>query len=196
MRFAWTDAGDDPSWHVGDKHGIDGYFMPMFDPLTSRAFLRSEIQGRGHVAGIYLGHGWMPGKTALEVARAVSAEYRRCQVTGLRVMFNLEEHDPEKIASTLEEWRELHPFVPTSWSPEGMQGGWMNPEFVARVLACRVRVVPQAFTGSMSRRESDIVKADIVRRGFPENAVSVFYDAAQLGMGWDGYAFSMGRLPA
>ena len=195
MRFAWTDAGDDPSWGVGDAHGINGYFMPMFDPLTTREFLQDEIRARGHVAGIYLGHGWLAGKTPLEIAKTASSEYRRCQVTGLRVMFNLEEPDPELVASVLEEWRELHPLVPTSWSPEGMQGGWMAPEFVGRVLTCRVRVVPQAFTGSMQRRESDVVKADVVRRGFPENVVSCFYDAAQLGAEWDGYAFTMGRLP-
>lgn len=197
MRFIWTDAGDDPSWGVGDAHGIDGYFMPMFDSLTTRAFLRDEVKARGHVAGIYLAHDWPVERLPpLKCAAAVSAEYKRCQVPGLRVMFNMEEHDPEKIAATLEAWRELHPFVPTSWSPEGMQGGWMHPEFIERVLACRVRVVPQAFTGSMVRRESDVVKADVVRRGFPENIVSVFYDAAQLGLDWDGYAFTMGRLPA
>lgn len=197
MRFCWTDAGDDPSWHIGDVHGIDGYFMPMFDALTTRAFLRDEVRARGHVAGIYLGHDWPVEKQGpLACASAVSAEYRRCQIPGLRVMFNMEEHDPEKIATTLEAWRALHPLVPTSWSPEGMQGGWMSHEFVERVLACRVRVVPQAFTGAMVRRESDVVKADVVRRGFPENVVSVFYDAAQLGEGWDGYAFTAGRLPA
>lgn len=197
MRFVWTDAGDDPSWGIGDKHGIDGYFMPMFDSLTTREFLRDEVKARGHVAGIYLGHNWpQENLPPLDCARAVSAEYKRCQVPGLRVMFNMEEHDPEKIASTLEAWRQWHPFVPTSWSPEGMQGGWMDAEFCERVLACRTRVVPQAFTGSMVRRESDTVKADVVRAGFPEGAVSVFYDAAQLGLGWQGYAFTMGRLPA
>jgi len=196
MRFVWTDAGDDPSWQVGDKNGINGYFLPMFDGLTTQAFLRDQVKTRGHVAGIYMGHNWLPGKTASELAKRASDEYRRCIVPGLRVMFNLEQHEPEFIADVLEAWRELHPFVPTSWSPEGMQGGWMQPEFVSRVLACRVRVVPQAFRGDMTRRESDVVKADVVRRGFPESVVSCFYDAAKLGEEWDGYAFTMGRLPA
>lgn len=196
MRFVWTDAGDDPSWDTGDKHGIDGYFMPMFDSLTTREFLRDEVKARGHVAGIYLGHNWPQEQLPpAQCAKAVSDEYKRCLVPGLRVMFNMEEQQPEKIADTLEEWRKLHPTVPTSWSSEGMQGGWMHPDFVERVLDCRVRVVPQAFTGNMTRRESDIVKSDVVRRGFPESVVSVFYDAAQLGLGWSGYAFTAGRLP-
>jgi hypothetical protein len=47
----------------------------------------------------------------------------------------------------------------------------------------------------MERRESDMVLRDLTKRGFPESSVSMFYDAAQLGVGWDGYAFTQGRLP-
>lgn len=193
MRYIWTDAGDDPSWEVGDKHGINGYFAPLWDPITPQVL--AEAGRRGHVRGVYLGHNWLPGKSPAEIAAAVSAEYKRLNIPGLRVMFNLEEHDPEKIASVLEEWRNLHRYVSTSWTMEPMQGGWMFPEFVQRVLNTRVRVVPQTFTGSMQRFESDVVVRDIVRRGFPETIVSPFYDARQLGLGWDGYAFTMGRLP-
>jgi hypothetical protein len=149
----------------------------------------------GGAFGLYLGHGWFPADSAEELAQRVNAEYVRLNVPGARVMFNLEEHDPDKIARVLEEWRRLQPKVNTSWSPEGMQGGWMSEAFVARVLACRVRVVPQAFAGYMARRESDVVLRDVTRRGFPEGVVSIFYDAAQLGVDWDGYAFTEGRLP-
>ena len=195
MRFVWTDAGDDPSWSVGDAHGIDGYFAPLFDALTPEVL--DEAIRRGHVAGVYFGHGWLRGLSARDLAARVSAEYTRLAARrkGLRVMFNLEEHDPDFVAGVLEEWRLRHRYVSTSWSPEGMQGGWMHPAFVTRVLACRVRVVPQAFTGDMRRRESDVIKADVVRRGFPENIVSCFYPANDLGLGWDGYAFRMGLLP-
>lgn len=200
MRFVWTDQGDDPSWGVGDKHGIDGYFCPLpsFDLLTP--VVLDEASRRGHVQGIYLGHNWLPGKTPAQIAALVSKDYKRIggAVRKLRVMLNLEEHDPEFIADTLEAWRDLHPYVPTSWSCEPMQGGWMHPEFVQRVLTCRVRVVPQAFWGSppMAPVETDQVLRDITRRGFPENVVSLFYDAAVLRDRWDGYAFTMGRLPA
>ncbi len=200
MRYVWTDAGDDPSWTIGDENGIDGYFAPLFDALTPSVL--AEAARRGHVVGGYLGHNWFPGLSAEQLAVKVSAEYKRLQAAlptkKLRVMFNLEQHDPEYVADTHEEWRELHPFVGTSWSPEGMQGGWMAPEFVARMMACRVRIVPQAYAGSgrpIERRESDVVKADVVRRGFPENVVSCFYDAAQLGRDWDGFAYTMGHLP-
>ena len=204
MRFVWTDAGDDPSWGVGDAHGIDGYFAPLWDPLTPEVL--EEAGERGHVQGAYFGHNWRPGASGVEIAREVSAEYKRLAIPGLRIMFNLEEHAPEHIASCLEEWRRLRPKVNTSWSCEGMQGGWMGPvllpgqapepgSFIARVLACRVRIVPQSFWGDMRPIAADQVLRDLTRRGFPEHIVSLFYDASDLGDRWDGYAFTMGRLP-
>lgn len=207
MRFVWTHAGDDPSWHIGDAHGIDGYFAPLFDPITPAVL--DEAGDRGHVQGAYFGHNWRPGAAAEAIAREVSAEYKRLNIPGLRVMFNLEEHDPNHVARCLEEWRRLRPKVNTSWSCEGMQGGWMGPvlqpgqapapgSFIARVLACRVRVVPQSFWARMEPIAQDQVLRDLTRRGFPENIVSLFYDAKIVGGldRWDGYAFTMGRLPA
>lgn len=199
MRFVWTDEGDDPTWETGDRHGVDGYFAPLFDPLTPTVL--DEAGRRGHVQGGYIGHKWLPDLGPDALAQRVSKAYDGLggKQRQLRIMFNLEQHDPEFVAATLEAWRDLKPYVPTSWSPEGMQGGWMSPEFVQRVLTCRVRVVPQAYGGSsrpLQRRESDVVKADVVRRGFPENVVSCFYDAATLEPAtlWDGYAYTMGHL--
>jgi hypothetical protein len=196
MKFVWTDHGDDPSWGVGDRHGIDGYFAPLFDPLTPSVL--DETIRRGHAHGVYLGHAWLPGLTAEQVAQRVAQEYRLLSSTRkrLRVMLNLEEHNPDFVADVLEEWRERYPFVATSWSCEGMQGGWMSPEFVQRVLACRVRVVPQTFWGDMRPIAEDQVLRDLLRRGFPENIVSLFYDGARLEDRWDGYCFTAGRLPA
>jgi hypothetical protein len=198
VRFVWTDAGDDPSWHIGDRHGVDGYFAPLFDPLSAEVL--AEAGRRGHVQGVYFGHNWRPASSPLTIVREVNAEYKRLAKIAprLRLMWNLEEHDPDFVLDLLLEWRRAQPRVQTSWSPEGMQGGWMHPEFVEGVLACRVRVVPQAFSqvgDRVVRRESDVVKADLVRRGFPEHVVSCFYLASELGLEWDGYAFRMGLLP-
>jgi hypothetical protein len=195
MRFVWTDAGDDPDINHGDAHGITGYFMPAFDSVTTKAFLRDEVQARGKVAGVYIGHGWMSGLSPAQYAAKANAEYKRLLLPGLRVQFNLEDHDPEAIASTFEEWRKLQPTVGTSWALEGMQGGWMPPNFVSRILAARVRVVPESFSGNMQRVESDRILRDLLVRGIPETSISIFYDAAQLGIDWDGFAFTMGRLP-
>jgi hypothetical protein len=194
MRYVWVDAGNDPNWDKGVQHRITGWFMPIFDARTTRETL-NNIRSRGLVAGVYVGHAWFPDLTPQQLVDKISAEYKRLAVPGLRVMFNLEQHDPEYIVQVLERWRVKHPNVGTSWSPEGMQGGWMDPTFVKRVVDCRVRVVPQCFIGNMERRESDIVLRDLLDRGFPASSVSMFYDGSQLGYGWDGYAFTMGRLP-
>jgi hypothetical protein len=199
MRFVWTDAGDDPSWSIGDMHRIDGYFAPLFDPLTPEVL--DEAGDRGHVQGAYFGHNWRPGVAAVDIAKEVSAEYKRLAIPGLRVMFNLEEHDREFVTGVLEEWRRLRPKVQTSWSPEGMQGGWMDADFVSRVLACRVRVVPQGFWGKEGAIAGDwahdMVLRDLTRRGFPEHIVSIFHDGKTLPdkREAEGYVFTMGRLP-
>ena len=196
MRFVWTDAGDDPTWENGDKAGINGYFAPLFDPLTPAVL--DEAIARGHAHGVYLGHNWFPGLSAGALATKVATEYKRLATKRpkLRMMLNLEEHDPPFVLGVLQGWRRYYPYVSTTWSMEGMQGGWMDSGFVASVLACRVRLVPQCFSGNMTRFESDVVVRDLIRRGFPENIVSPFYDAAALGLAWDGFAFTAGRLPA
>lgn len=206
MRVVWTVAGDDPDIGNCKAHGITGALAPMFDTLTTKTYVQGLKSDLG-LSGLYLGHGWLPGSSPQAIADAVNGEFKRVGADpALRVMFNMEEHDPNFIASTLEAWRRLRPTVNTTWSPEGMQGGWMGPKlrtgevpapggFIARVLACRVRVVPQAFVGNMARRESDIVLRDLTQRGIPESSVSIFYDAAQLGVDWDGFAFTEGRLP-
>lgn len=194
MRYVWVDAGNDPNWDKMAQYRMTGIFMPMFDARTTPAMM-AQIKNRGYAPGIYIGHGWFAPITPKDLVAKVAAEYKRVYVPGLRVQFNLEQHDPNYIAETLERWRAGHKTVGTSWTPEGMQGGWMSPDFVKRVVATKTRVVPQCFVGNMDRRESDMVLRDLTKRGFPESSVSMFYDAAQLGVGWDGYAFTMGRLP-
>jgi len=194
MRFTWTVAGDDPGYDKCRGHGITGLYAPMFDVLTNRAYLQT-FKNEGFSNGLYLGHNWFPALTAAQLAAKVVAEYKRIALPDTRLMLNLEQHDPAYIAECVERVRAALPKVNLSWSPEGMQGGWMDPVFVQRILACRVRVVPQAFHGNMTRVESDQVVRDLVRRGFPIDIISVFYDAAALGHNWDGFAFTEGRLP-
>jgi hypothetical protein len=194
MRYVWVDAGNDPNWDKMIQYRMTGIFMPMFDARTTQAMMKT-IQARGYAAGIYVGHGWYAPISPADLVAKVAKEYARVQVPNLRVMFNLEQHDPAYIAEVLERWRAGHKTVGTSWTMEGMQGGWMTQDFVLRVIATKTRVVPQCFVGNMDRRESDMVLRDLTKRGFPEALVTMFYDAAQLGVGWDGYAFTQGRLP-
>ena len=194
MRYVWTDAGDDPDLAVGDRHGINGYFMPIFDSVTTVPLLY-HIKSKGHAVGLYVGHGWLSSLTPKAAAAKASSEYKRLSVPGLRFQWNLEEHDPTRIIEILREWRRLHPQVGTSWTLESMQGGWMDPLFVAEIIQLKVRVVPQCFQGNMTTVAQDIVLRNLMRRGFPEALVTCMYDAANLPAEWDGYTFRMGRLP-
>ena len=195
MRFIWTVAGDDPDYDNCRAHDINGLFAPMFDVLTTKGYLQ-EFKAEGFKAwGLYVGHNWFPALGPAALAAKVVKEYNRIAIPGTRLMMNLEQHDPGFIAFCLQEIRRTLPNVGLSWSPEGMQGGWMGDAFVARITSLKVRVVPQAFTGPMVRRESDQILRDLLDRGFVPGQISIFYDAAQLGADWDGYAFTEGRLP-
>ena len=194
MRYIWTNAGDDPDLNVGDRHGITGYFMPLDDPVTTTTELMM-IRARGKAVGVYVGHGWYGALTPKQAATKASAGFRALAVPGLRFQWNLEEHDPTRIIQILQEWRRIHPNVGTSWTLEGMQGGWMDAAFVTEIIQLKVRVVPQCFQGNMTTVAQDIVLRDLLRRGFPEALVTCMYDAANLPAEWDGYAFNMGRLP-
>jgi len=213
MRYVWTDAGDDPSWGIGDEHDIDGYYAPLFDDLTPSVL--DEAIRRGHAHGVYFGHNWMPGLPAEALVRQVAPVFGRLVQSRpkLRMMWNLEEHDPDFVAGVLEGWRVPFPKTNTSWSPEGMQGGWMGPvvippavpapgSFVDRILKCRVRIVPQGFWGAgggiAGDYAHDMVLRDLTRRGFPESIVSIFHDGKTLSQkrNAEGFVFTMGRLPA
>lgn len=196
MRFAWTVAGDDPDYAKVARHGLNGFFAPLWDSLTTTEYLL-ELRKHVPIVGVYYGHNWHPGKSPSQIAQMVHTEVRRLNVPKLRVQFNWEQHDPAGIAAGLETWRSLEPKRDTSWNLEGMQGGWAtHAPFVDRVLKCRVRVVPQAFFGDMERIEGDQVLRDLTRGGdgFPEAGISICYDGAQVGALWDGYAFTVGRL--
>lgn len=210
MRYAWTVVGDDPDYKQGDKYGIDGYLSPLpsLDPLTPEVL--AETLALGRAGGIYMGHNWYPNASGSQLAEKMNTDYKAMAklhpTAKLRVMFNLEEHDPIKIVQCLRRWRGLQPKVNTSWTMEGMQGGWMGPkvlyggttsQFVQDILSFRVRLVPQLFTGPMGTLNERKVALDLIERGFPPQIVSPFYDGARLRPddAIDGFVFTMGRLP-
>ena len=152
------------------------------------------------------------------VLKAVEAELRKRGMPPSnsfpKVQLNNERHEPDVILDMLRRWRELRPNKDTSWTFEGGQAGWMSPVFVAEVIRHRVRLVPQLYRGRMANidlRSSDpgaflneliasVVDShaearELIKAGFPDTIISPFYDAAFLPIGWDGFAFTMGRLP-
>jgi hypothetical protein len=196
MRYAWTDAGDDPDFNLGNRHGIDGYYFPMFDELTTRERLE-DCKAHGYAIGLYIAWNWpqVVRENPASVAKIMSEEYKRCYVPGLRMQYNDESHEPDTILNVLKAWRGLRATVGTSWSMEGMQGGWMGKSFAVALVGLKIRLAPQLYNGDMTQVwDSLAASRDLVKRGFPDNLVSPFYDAANLPHYWNGFAFTIGRL--
>jgi hypothetical protein len=202
MKYLWVDSGNDADLTKGDQHDIDGYYFDLFDPRVTEASI-GAVASKGHSVGVYMAWNWpqFSGKAPATVAKIVSDKVRMIVGPNTspnfpRVQFDLEQHNPEFIAQTLEAWRKLQPTRATSWTMESFQGGWMYPAFVQRILACRVRVVPQYYKGDMSPVAEDVGLKDMLVAGFPFTSVTGFYDAAALPANWSGFAFTQGRLPS
>lgn len=199
MKAVWVDAGQDPDWVKLPRYGIDTVYLALGDSRTTKAALQSAA-ARGYQVGVYMAWNWgeYVGLTGPQMAEEV---HRRVQplawsaTSRPKVQFDIEEHSPGKIASCFERWRQLEPKRDTSWTLESMQGGWMSADFVRRIVACKIRVVPQFYLGNMEPVAADMALRNLTRRGFEESRITGFYDAATLPAWWNGWAFTQGRLP-
>jgi hypothetical protein len=201
MRYAWTDWGDDPSYNAA----FNGYFFPAFDPLTSRALIQTVPSM--NVKGIYTvstsdpSSPWFPKMSRSlspgTVVDNVQSVYNGLAIPGLRVQFDMEEKDPDRILAILTAWRIANPTVGTSWTMEAGQAGWMNdPTFRDAIIALKMRIVPQCYNGAMTQVwDTWAYLKPLVDGGYPTSILSPFYDAKHLPVGWDGFAFTVGRLP-
>lgn len=201
MRALWIHRGADPDFVRIKAYGIDSLYFDMFDPKVTLESMQN-LSDQGYRVGVYMASNWSEfyGKDPAGIAKVVNdrlkAVFRRKLANEFpRVQFDMEEHDPDKILATITEFRKLRKWQALSWTFEGFQGGWMSPEFVQGMLANRIRFVPQAYTGDMQDMAEDQVMVDLLDRGIPYNVISLFYDAAELPIGWDGFAFIDYRLP-
>lgn len=196
MRALWVDAGSDPDFVKAQTQRITALFFPITDGVAT---LRRRIdlsKAMGYAPGVYMAWNWptfdgLSGTAMAERMYTLVAALTR----KVKVQFDIELHDPDLIADCLERWRALNPGFDTSWTMEAFQGGWMTTDFVDRVKAAKVRLVPQAYTGNMLAIDPLATARDLTKAGFPDGLVSPFYDAAALPLYWDGFAFTQGRLP-
>lgn len=196
MRAVWIDEGATPDWPRLDRNGITWIYVSVRDP-RARAILDDTLS-RGFKGGVYAAWSWWDcsGPRFAEIVdEKLKAIYPLARATFPKVQLNDETHDPARIVGMLQRWRDLRPSTDTSWTMEGMQGGWMGPEFVQSVLASKVRLVPQAYLGQMEPLDTLAVARDLTARGFPDRIISPFYDAKNLPGEWSGWAFTQGRLP-
>ena len=199
MKAVWVDAGNDPQWETLAAHRITWVYVALSDPAVDVRRRILEIRRRGLKAGVYAAWNWYGNISgpafAEEVDRQLKIVAPDATPSWPKVQLDDEEHDPDRIRGELRRWRELRPTTDTSWTMESMQGGWMPPEMVAEIVSLRVRVVPQCYAGDMRPVDTLTAARDLTKRGFPDSLITPFYDAAQLPIGWEGWAFTMGRLP-
>ena len=199
MRYVWVDANADPDFVKGDRNAVTGYFLPLGDAKTTKAALQG-IAGRSRANGVYVGHNWWPGITPKEYVAKFASLFNPIKLSSTRAQFDLEQHDPAYILGVFTEARRLYPTLGLSWALESNQGGWIaqaekDMQFITKMLGLKIRFVPSAYLGDMTRVESDIVLRDLLRRGIPEGSITMFLDGKQLGVDADGYIFTQARLP-
>lgn len=200
MRAVWVDEGNVPNWDKLAKHGITWVYVSARDHRAKKSL--EDTFAKGFKGGVYTAWNWYPNLSGAEYAEKthalLSALWPSAKPGFPKVQLNDETHDPERILGMLRRWRQLRPATETSWTMEGMQGGWMSPVFAKTVTDLKIRVVPQAYYGTMAPGQvydTLAVARDLTKRGIPDRLVSPFYDASQMPAGWDGFAFTQGRLP-
>lgn len=199
MHGIWVDAGNDPVWEKIEAWGITWVYFPLSDPPADVRRRLLDAKQRGYVGGVYSAWNWYGSPTGPQYARETHSALRSVAPDATnrwpKVMLDNEVHDPAAIAAMLTTWRSLRRYTDTAWTFESFQGGWMSPNFVQSVVAAHVRLVPQCYLGNMQPVDALAAARDLTSRGVPDALISPFYDAAHLPIGWDGFAFTMGRLP-
>ena len=201
MRHVWVDAGNDADWEKLQRNGITGEFYAVSDPAPAVRARLEATKARRHAGGLYSAWNWIDDQAGEAYADYAAERLREIVPVGRtnswpKIQLDDERHEPDTILAMLRRWREHFPTQDTSWTLEAMQGGWMSEAFVKEVIALRVRVVPQCYNGSMTEVWDVLAAArDLTKRGFPDSLITPFYDARHLPTHWDGFAFTMGRLP-
>jgi hypothetical protein len=199
MKAVWVDTGNDPQWEKLARHGITRLYFPMSDPTGDVQRRLADTKARGLVGGLYSAWNWYDGFNGPEYAKATHDRVKqiapKATSTWPKIQLDDETHDPDRIIQMLSTWRTLRPTTDTSWTLESMQGGWFAPALVAAIVKLKIRVVPQCYIGNMWPVCTLTAARDLTKRGVPDPLITPFYDAAALPVGWDGFAFTQGRLP-
>lgn len=204
MKAVWVDPGNDPHWETLARHGINRVYLPVSDPVPDVRKRLNDIKNRNLIGGLYSAWNWEGyGTTGPQYAEAMHERVKlivpQATNTWPKIQLDDETHDATRILNMLRRWRQLRPKTDTSWTLECMQGGWFAPGLVEGLISLKIRVVPQCYGGEGGRMDYAVdtltAARDLTKRGVPDALITPFYDAARLPVGWDGFAFTMGRLP-
>ena len=192
MRSVWVDEGNDADYVTCKRNGCDTLSFAIRDPRTPNNLKTAKAQG--WATRVYAAWTWWPDLSGDEFVGAVSALLTRVApgtVGTPGVDLNYEGDNPAYVAAMLERWRELRPHRDTLWTMQSHKAALYGG--IASVLSdARITVAPQCYSGAMVRVES---AAEYAAWRVIASRISPFYDAAQLGLWWEGTAFTQGRLP-
>jgi hypothetical protein len=196
-HFAFVNPGGPlvPDIAKAKRYGITRLYWEARDPQIN-AGLFQGIRASGYEVGVMRDPSW-DNLSAIDLARELDADLLRLGSSNSQcaVLADIEYHDPAYVQAFLGEWRALRPKRVTGWTLEPLQGGWMDHAFERAVDFADVTIYPQAYLGNLSPVDPDLVRSDLIERGFRRGAVSCVYNAAHIPTHWDGIAFRYDQLP-
>lgn len=193
LRALWVDENNDAELDRIKPFGFTRLYFSARDTRVTDVFLSYYVK-KGYKVGIYRDALWDGYPEPEKWADMLDADVKRLGNIAPRVLVDIERHDPGWVVKFLRRWRALQPTVPTAWTMEGYQGGWMvsiKPD----ILKAHIRLVPQCYMGNMTPYNVNEVIQDLVKRGFAFSTISPMHSAQALPIGWSGFVFRQGLLP-
>ena len=209
MRAVWVDLGQSPDYAKLARLGATHACFDIRWESLNVAYLRG-VRDQGFTPGVYVApwEGFWDKQDGAIFAEQVSA---RLEVIAPRtgntmpcVMADIELHDAGYVRDFLRRWRQLRPTRVTDWTLESFQFGWEDAagfhkgwaaELVQDIVAANVRVLPQFYKGDMTPFDPCRATLNAIKGGVPADRLLGCYDGKLLHEGWDGLAFTQGRIP-
>jgi hypothetical protein len=110
------------------------------------------------------------------------------------VMADIEYQSNAFMVAFLKEWRRLRTARFTIWSPESMQGGWMEPDLVQLINADQnLMVAKQNYTGAMKKIDGSVSALNLIKQGIRWERITSMHSLRDgptnpLDDWWDGIA--------
>ncbi len=200
MRSIWIDEGNDADYVKLRAEGIESPCYSIRDPRVTLSYLET-VRSLGFVPGVYAVLSWY-GTDGPGFAEAVSQRLEEIapgSPAGFPfVCLDYEPTDAVGMIACATRWRALRSARITDLTFEGHHGSRFTRTQL-RALASRFRyLVPQSYNGAMTQGwDTAAICRNLVDAGAPYAKVVPFVDARLLPelAWWQGYAFTMGRLP-
>lgn len=205
MKACFVDHGNEANYDLLKRHGVTEVLYPTQNSPVSAA-LCQKAKDKGFDVSLMVAWGWTgAGTTGKSFAEFCDRELKRIGWAGNpKLVADIEKgaglddvRYVDYVVDFVTRWRQLRPTRATDWTLESLQGGLFNGrgQAVAAIVQANVGIVPQFYTGDERPIAADVACKDLLAYGFPQHRLRGFYLARDLPVGWDGYAWSQGKLP-